>query len=285
MSNNYYVYAYLDPQGTPFYVGAGHGKRDTRHTRLCQRKKKLDCPHFYKKLRKMLRQGIQPTVIRIAENLKKEEAFGKWESFFIAAVGRLDLRTGPLCNLTAGGEGFRSLVRSMEHRRKIREAARRRMENGEFNSSTFNFKGHAHSAEARRKLSEDRIGKARSEETRQKMSEATKGRASATKGKVLSKKEKERRDAKLIIGLLDAYLTSPRRTAMQIEEVLAAEPHDGRKFKDTRWMDNRWYAHIQIDAKHCITRGSFTTEVEAARVYNSLVDQYRGGNGRKNQVD
>ena len=49
-------------------------------------------------------------------------------------------------------------------------------------------------------------------------------------------------------------------------------------------MDNRWYAQIQIDGKRR-TRGSFTTEVEPARVYNSLVEQYRGGNGRKNQVD
>jgi len=282
MSNNYYVYAYLDPQGTPFYVGAGHGKRDTRHTWLCQRKKKQDCPRFYKKLRKMLRQGIQPTIIRIAENLPKEEAFRKWEPFFIAAVGRLNLDTGPLCNLTAGGDGFRSLLRSEEHRRKIREAARRRIDNGEFDTSKFSFKGHVHSVEARQKLRDDRTGKARSEGTRQKMSEATKGRASATK--VQSKKEKERRDAKNIIGLLDAYLTSPRRTARQIEEVLATGPHDGKRFRGTRWMDNRWYAQIQIDGKRR-TRGSFTTEVEAARVYNSLVEQYRGGNGRKNQVD
>ena len=47
MSNNYYVYAYLDPQGTPFYVGAGHGKRDTKHIWLCQRKKTQKAgPHF-----------------------------------------------------------------------------------------------------------------------------------------------------------------------------------------------------------------------------------------------
>ena len=113
-------------------------------------KEKARLPALLQKLRKMLRQGIQPTVIRIAENLTKEEAFGRWESFFIAAVGRLDLRTGPLCNLTAGGDGFRSLVRSEEHRRKIRAAARRRIDNGEIrNTSKFSFKGHVHSVEVR----------------------------------------------------------------------------------------------------------------------------------------
>ena len=39
------------------------------------------------------------------ENLSREDAFNVWEKFFIAAIGRLDQSTGPLTNLTAGGEG------------------------------------------------------------------------------------------------------------------------------------------------------------------------------------
>lgn len=44
------------------------------------------------------------TVTHLADNLTEAEAF-TLERFFIAAVGRRDLCTGPLCNMTSGGDG------------------------------------------------------------------------------------------------------------------------------------------------------------------------------------
>ena len=81
----YYTYAYLRKDGTPYYIGRGKGDRA------------FDITHRVK---------VPPKgrVLFLKQNLTYEEA-SKHEIYMIAVLGRKDLGTGILRNLTNGGEG------------------------------------------------------------------------------------------------------------------------------------------------------------------------------------
>jgi hypothetical protein len=83
---NYYTYAYLRKDRTPYYIGKGKGKRIYSKSKRCKPPKD--------KLR----------IIFLKQNLTEDEAF-KHEKYMIAVLGRKDLGTGILHNLTDGGDG------------------------------------------------------------------------------------------------------------------------------------------------------------------------------------
>jgi len=103
--NNFYIYIYLDPRKPgkfcygryrfdyePFYVGKGQKRRcivSQGRNRFLDRK--------IKKIGKII-------VTIYKSNLAEEKAF-ELEKRLIARIGRIDLKKGPLCNLTDGGEG------------------------------------------------------------------------------------------------------------------------------------------------------------------------------------
>jgi hypothetical protein len=64
-------------------------------------------------------------------------------------------------------------------------------------------------------------------------------------------------------------------------------PRAGRKFKgtyrDRRKYRTKWQAELRADGKRHARRGFFN-ELEAARAYNDLLDEYCGGDGWKNRV-
>lgn len=106
MTTDYYIYAYVDPAtDTPFYIGAGHNGRDVSHLTCAKNNRQHHNLFLMNKIKKLLRQGIKPGIHRILTGLTRDEAFKIWEPFFIGAIGRRDLDTGTLCNLTNGGEG------------------------------------------------------------------------------------------------------------------------------------------------------------------------------------
>jgi len=84
MKKDYYTYAYLRENGTPYYIGKGSGKR-------------INSIHGKVPLPPMERR------IYLKQNLSEEEAF-KHEIYMIAIFGRKDLKTGILVNMTEGGE-------------------------------------------------------------------------------------------------------------------------------------------------------------------------------------
>jgi hypothetical protein len=101
--NEYYTYAYLRENGTPYYIGKGKGKR-------------IDFP--YNRAAKLPPKERR---IYLKKNITEKEAI-KHEIYMIFILGRKDLGTGILRNLTAGGDGISGCVRKNETREKIRAA-------------------------------------------------------------------------------------------------------------------------------------------------------------------
>ena len=108
--NHFYTYAYLRKDDrTPYYVGKGRGKRA------------YDSSHNVKV------PDDKGRIIFLKQNLTEEEAFNH-EKYMIAVLGRKDLGTGILRNMTDGGEGPSNP--SPEARRKNSERNRKAYEEG-----------------------------------------------------------------------------------------------------------------------------------------------------------
>jgi hypothetical protein len=117
----YYTYAYLREDGTPYYIGRGKGNRA------------FDITH-------RIKVPPKERVLFLKQNLTYAEA-SEHEVYMIAVLGRKDLGTGILRNLTNGGEG-RPGPKPQEEVEKIRQANT----------------GKTHSEETKRKLSEIKTG-------------------------------------------------------------------------------------------------------------------------------
>jgi hypothetical protein len=100
--NEFYTYAYLREDGTPYYIGKGKAYR------------------IYNKHRKYKPPKDKSRIIFLKKNLTEEEAF-KHEKYMIAIFGRKDNGTGILRNKTEGGEGCSGVLVSEERRRKAKD--------------------------------------------------------------------------------------------------------------------------------------------------------------------
>ena len=148
MENQYYTYAYLREDGTPYYIGKGKGRR------------------AFNKGKGEIRPPKDLTrILFLKKNFTEEEAF-KHEIYMIDVFGRKDLGTGILHNKTDGGEGGSNVVCSDETKRKKSEAMK---------GEKHPLYGKTQSDETRRKISEANKGKTDSDETKRKKSEAKKG--------------------------------------------------------------------------------------------------------------
>jgi hypothetical protein len=151
----YYTYAYLREDKTPYYIGKGKGKR------------------IYSTCRRIKPPKDKSRIIYLKQNLTEEQAF-KHEIYMVDVFGRKDLGTGILYNMTNGGEGMSGAIRSDEYRKKMSEAKK----NHTVSEETKRKLSEAHknpSEETRKKISEANKDKTLSKETRRKLSVAKKG--------------------------------------------------------------------------------------------------------------
>lgn len=161
----FYAYILARPNGVPFYVGKGKGRRWTYGGNAWAKRV----------ARKVQANGGKVNVV-IFRAMSEKEAF-RMEVDLIAAYGRSELGAGVLCNMTDGGEGLSGVVFSDETRAKISAAL-----SGE-NNPMFGRRGQGNplhgkspSAEVRAKMSAWQIGRKLSPETRAKISAAGVGR-------------------------------------------------------------------------------------------------------------
>lgn len=115
----FYVYAYYDPRPTknlqPIYIGKGTVARDRAQFHWEKR-----CMNrlLQRTLDKIRAAGLEP-VIKILEYTDDEAEAFNLEQLLIDLHGRRDTGTGPLCNMTGGGEGGVGAVRTPEWNAKV----------------------------------------------------------------------------------------------------------------------------------------------------------------------
>lgn len=184
----FYIYAHYkadDPNGLPFYIGKGKGKRDQSKHRN----------PYWKNISN--KHGF--IVKRLAENLSEVEAWDL-EKKLIAKYGRLHNNTGCLCNLSEGGEGASGVTHSAATKEKWSKAKKGKtweeifgIEKADEIREQRKLNARKHSEATKKKLSESKkgsknpmYGKQLSEEQRKKLSNLRKGKPSPLKGKKYS---------------------------------------------------------------------------------------------------
>ena len=176
----YYTYAYLRKDGTPYYIGKGNGRR-------AYQKQKWHNPPKNKS-----------RIIFLKQNLTEEEAF-KHEIYMIAVFGRKDLETGILRNLTNGGEGtcgYKHSAEEIERRRGRKQKPR----SAEYcKEVSERMKKMIRTEESNKKRSETMRGvkrRPRTEEEKRKISESVKGMKYKPRSEEHCKKISERMKGK-----------------------------------------------------------------------------------------
>ena len=165
----YYTYAYLREDGTPYYVGKGKGGR-------------LFAKH------KRRKNNIIPLPpknrIVILKKFKNENEAFKHEKYIIYVLGRKNIGTGILINLTDGGEGVSGYKFSEESKRKQSishtgkkrgtptEETKEKIRKSNLGKTPWN-KGlkfpNSIDKNTRKKMRESHLGKKRSKETIEKV--------------------------------------------------------------------------------------------------------------------
>jgi hypothetical protein len=216
---NFYVYVLFDWLGIPRYVGKGRGDRWMNHEQRSDRVNWMKNEFIE---RTWIMFGEIPKV-RIQESLSERDAL-YIETCLIKAIGRIDLRTGPLTNLTDGGDGcveLRPEARARQHRFKPGQTYSPER-NAKISAA---MKGRERSSEHSRNISLAKKGKPRSpaaiekgriSATGKKQSEETKAKKSATqKGRKFTPEH--------LANLRAALANRPSRTGIPMPEETKAK--------------------------------------------------------------
>lgn len=196
MHKQFYVYIHKKPDGTPFYVGKGHGRRAYNFYSRSEWHKNI-----------VAKYGKNNIIVEIINCDNESQAFDL-EKIYIKQI-----KNDGVClvNLTDGGEGSTGYKPTEETRRKLKKTQEQRAvlsalatgrkqscetiakksksmtglkRSDEFKQTQRkNSLGRKHSEEARAKISASKIGKPSwnkgkkfSDETKQKMSQSKKGK-------------------------------------------------------------------------------------------------------------
>ena len=178
MDNVYYVYVYLDPRNMgkyiyghysfkyePIYVGNGKGLRYNDHIQENELNKSNGNFIKQNKLKKIIKEGSKPIILFIKQGLSEEQAL-LLEKDVILNIGRIITKTGPLTNLTDGGDGVNGRLITDEFRLKQSERMKQY------------YKENPLSKETNKKISDTLKSKkmVRSDKTKEKIGNANRGR-------------------------------------------------------------------------------------------------------------
>lgn len=154
----FYVYVVFRPNGTPCYVGKGKGNRWRDHLRGS---------HNQHLRRIVSAAGGDVPIIVVRSGLQEPVAFDV-ERALIKAIGRG--RSGPLVNLTDGGDGMAGHQFSIESRMKMSRSATGKVQSAETVAKRVaKITGRKRSPAVIEKLRQVNLGRKRSEETKSKM--------------------------------------------------------------------------------------------------------------------
>ena len=156
--NEYYTYAYLREDGTPYYIGKGKRRR------------------AFDKRRRAYFPPNKNRILILKNNLTENQAF-KHEIYMIAVFGRKDNGTGILRNMTDGGEGSSGYKHTKEGLEKIKISNKgKKVSEKTKEKMSLVQKGRTFNPETLQKMSESSKGIKHTDETKKKISEISKGR-------------------------------------------------------------------------------------------------------------
>ena len=161
--NQHYVYIYLDPRKPgdysytvsatgevfkfdyePFYVGMGKGSRFIHHLAESKRNSKiLRNPLKCNIINKIIRDtNSDPIILKVKEKISQEKS-KQIEIILIKIIGRRHIKTGPLANLTEGGEGTNGYKLSRKQRKHLSSIQKGRKQSEEsIKKRSAKMKGH-----------------------------------------------------------------------------------------------------------------------------------------------
>lgn len=192
MQRQFYVYVLKRPDGTPFYVGKGHGRRALLHEWHARRGIVIN-PYKHAVIMKILAAN-KNIIVEVVRRFYKEDSAFDYERKLIAEIGRKP--NGPLTNLTDGGDGSAGIVPTAEARANMSAASLgkakskthcKNISKGLRTSAAHKeYTSRPKSAETRAKLAAIHTGRKRPMETRLKIAAANRGRpvSEATRQKV-----------------------------------------------------------------------------------------------------
>ena len=96
----YYVYVWHKPNGVPFYVGIGKTAKRWNPVYVHSQSRNKHC------FNTVLKIGAENVNVTLIESLEKFDAC-RLEQTLIYFYGRKDLGSGPLTNMTDGGDGVK----------------------------------------------------------------------------------------------------------------------------------------------------------------------------------
>lgn len=124
----YYVYVLKDGD-KPFYVGKGSNNRMYEHYRRAKRTK-IKSP-VLDKIRQMINNNLDVVYEKVFITENELDALN-FEVAKIKEIGRRDLKTGSLLNLTDGGEGVVNYVWTEEHKKNLSTSIKKAIEEGRY---------------------------------------------------------------------------------------------------------------------------------------------------------
>lgn len=261
--NDFYVYAWLRPNGEPFYVGKGKGDRDTRA--------KSHNPYFMNVIAKTSRDGAAVKVVRWQEVLSEEDALAL-EIAYIRLFGRRNIRTGVLVNMTDGGDGASGAIMSDETLRRMRAVQSNRTPETLAKMSAWQV-GKPKSARHRSALSAAHKGKPLSQAHRISLSAAGLGRvvSDETRAKISASNtgKKLSVESRAKIGAVHlGKIMPPESRAKMANDRRMRGPYSG-EFKGVFFCtrSGKWLARITLNGK-AKALGSYVDAANAARAYD-----------------
>ena len=114
---DFYTYAYLREDRTPYYIGEGTYHADGQD-RYNSPNRRINLPPKERRI--------------ILKNFQSEEDAFRHEIYMIHVFGRKDIGTGILRNMTDGGEGARGRVLTKEHKNNISKSNKGKKRTEEF---------------------------------------------------------------------------------------------------------------------------------------------------------
>jgi hypothetical protein len=155
----FYVYI-LKCKNTPFYVGKGCGARMYSHYTNAKNSNRPS--PVLDKIRKMIKNDERIQYEKVFESDDSSETLNK-EIEFISLLVRRNLGSGPLMNLTGGGEGVKDYQWTESHKKHLSDSIKKAIDEGRFippnKDKIYTEEEKEHYAKANKKFFETEKGK------------------------------------------------------------------------------------------------------------------------------